>query len=476
MSPNRSFSAIAVLLSALAVLMPVQASAQTTSVPTITTQPAASIAAVGKTATFSVVAIGTPAPTYQWFKDGRPIFGATAATYTIASVQSSSAGLYTVMAANSAGRVTSNPAALSVNVQSGTLTVAPQSQTVNAGANVTFSVITTGTGLTYQWKNGGQPVSAATSATLTVSNVGTNMDGPYTVTISNGTGVAAIGVASLTVNANARLTSLSTRSYVGTGDQILIVGLATQGSATKKILLRGVGPTLDTQFGVANVLAKPQLTLRGFSRGGPINESNSGWGGSATLAAAFTQVGAFPLPAGSADAALLETLDSGLYTAQVGGVNGATGVALAEIYDADTGTPASEMISISSRAFVDSTSSNTLIVGFAVTGTTSDTVLVRGAGPSLGSLFGLHGALGAPQVTIFDSAGKQIAVNSGWEDGSSGGADINDANNRTGAFQFPARSRDSALVVTLAPGTYTAHVTGVNGSSGIALAEIYEVR
>jgi len=476
MNSKRSFSASVILLSALAVLMPVQASAQTTSVPTITTQPAALIATAGSAATFSVMATGTPAPTYQWFKDGRPVFGANAATYTIASVQSSSAGLYTVMAANSAGRVTSSPAALSVNVQSGTLTVAPQSQTVNAGANVTFSVTATGTGLAYQWKNSGWPISGATSATLTVSNVGTNMDGRYMVTISNSTGVAAIGVAGLTVNANARLSSLSTRSYVGTGDQILIVGFATQGSTAKKILLRGIGPTLGTKFAVSNALATPKLTLYGFSRGGPINESNSGWDGNAALAAAFTQVGAFPLPTGSVDAALLETLDSGLYTAQVTGVNGATGVALAEIYDADTGMPASEMISISSRAFVDSTSSNTLIAGFAITGTTSDTVLVRGAGPSLGSMFGLHGSLGAPQVAIYDSTGKQIAVNSGWEDDDSGGADINDADDRTGAFHFPGRSRDAALVVTLAPGTYTAQLTGTNGSSGIALVEIYEVR
>jgi hypothetical protein len=242
-------------------------------------------------------------------------------------------------------------------------------------------------------------------------------------------------------------------------------------------------------------LANPTLTLY---RDGRVTDTNSSWGGSAVLTAAFTQVGAFPLPAASADAALLETLGSGVYTATVTGPRGKGGVALVEVYDADTGTPATEIANISTRALVGAEVANTLIAGFAITGTTSDTVLIRGAGPSLGTLFGMRRALGASHVAVFDSKGNQIAENTIWgrNDAGSDGADvsiagaggdnggmededkendIDDASDRAGAWRFPRGSNDSALLLTLAPGVYTAHVTGVKASSGIALVEIFEV-
>ncbi|MGA2692925.1 MAG: hypothetical protein ABSF76_11215, partial [Opitutaceae bacterium] len=90
------------------------------------------------------------------------------------------------------------------------------------------------------------------------------------------------------------------------------------------------GPAL-TQFGVSGALAKPQLAL--YDSGNNTLQANTGWGGGANLSQAFTQVGAFSLPAGSADSAILVTLPPGAYTAEVSGVNSSTGVALAEIYE-----------------------------------------------------------------------------------------------------------------------------------------------
>ena len=116
-----------------------------------------------------------------------------------------------------------------------------------------------------------------------------------------------------------------------------------------QLLVRGIGPTLS-QYGVTGVLAGPQLVI--FGSAGSQLSANAGWGGGQALSNAFAQVYAFPLPANSADAAILQSISAGGGTAQVSGVGGSTGVALAEIYDADTGIPASNLVNLSSRALV----------------------------------------------------------------------------------------------------------------------------
>jgi len=123
-----------------------------------------------------------------------------------------------------------------------------------------------------------------------------------------------------------------------------------------------------------------------------------------------------------------------------------------------------------------------LIAGFAITGTSSDTVSVRGVGPSLGTLFGMRRALGASHVAVFDSKGNQVAANTVWTHGREGHDDDEDdatndvetASDRAGAWKLPRGATDSALVLTLPPGVYTAHVTGV-GKTGIGLVEVFEI-
>ena len=138
------------------------------------------------------------------------------------------------------------------------------------------------------------------------------------------------------------------------------------------------------------------------------------WGGSPSLASAFSQVGAFPLAASSADSALLETLPPGAYTSIVSGVNATSGVALAEIYDADpAGSPAS-LLNLSARANVG-TGADTLIAGFVVEGDLPVRVLLRGVGPSLAlAPFNLTGVLKQPQILLFNSGGAELGGNMGW--------------------------------------------------------------
>src|SRR5208283_2605772 len=135
----------------------------------------------------------------------------------------------------------------------------------------------------------------------------------------------------------------------------------------KSVLLRGVGPTLAlSPYNVAGALLTPQLTLTNTSTSATLATAGA-WGGSSELASLFSQVGAFALPATSADCAVEESLPAGSYTSEVSGLNATTGVALAEIYDADSGSPTAYLTNLSARAYVG-TGGNILIAGLVVSG------------------------------------------------------------------------------------------------------------
>ena len=123
------------------------------------------------------------------------------------------------------------------------------------------------------------------------------------------------------------------------------------------------------------------------------------------IASTETSVGAFQFPLDSADSAILANLAPGAYTAEITGLNGTTGIALAEVYEVTSGDP--ELINISTRAFVAS-GSTVEIGGFVVAGTQSANVLVRAIGPTLGQ-FGVTGALAQPSLSIMDSSGNIVA-------------------------------------------------------------------
>lgn len=162
--------------------------------------------------------------------------------------------------------------------------------------------------------------------------------GAYTAIVSGQGGASGVSLVEAydatdgAIPAAQRIINISSRTLVGAGDATLIGGFVISGTVPKRVLVRGVGPGL-TQFGVAGALARPQLMLY---RAGLVLAQNSGWSASAdaaAIAAASSQVGAFALPSGSQDAALLLNLEPGAYTAQVLGVGGTTGVALVEIYE-----------------------------------------------------------------------------------------------------------------------------------------------
>lgn len=153
--------------------------------PTITTQPSSKTVTSGSTTTFTVVARGTPAPTYQWLKDGVEIPGETSSVLRVTSVSASDVGSYTVRVSNSQGTVTSQPATLAI-ATAPQITLQPQSQTVNQGQTVTLSADATGTApLTYTWYKGSAdntPVATGPTYTFTAT---ANSAGQYHVVVSN---------------------------------------------------------------------------------------------------------------------------------------------------------------------------------------------------------------------------------------------------------------------------------------------------
>lgn len=260
-----------------------------------------------------------------------------------------------------------------------------------------------------------------------------------------------------------RLANLSVRAIPGAGEQALIVGFVV-GHGTKPILLRAVGPGLAVLTSSA-VLQDPSLTVQS---GGTSILSNDNWGGTAQLKTIFSQLGAFPLSDASRDAALLSNFTPGGYTALVTGAG--SGIAMAEIYDADTtASLAGRLVNLSARANVG-TGDGVLIAGFVISGSAPMRVLIRAVGPTL-SRAGVASALSDPQVDLFRGS-VRWDHNDDW----AGDAQLAAAFAEVGATAWTdANSKDAALLVTLPPGAYTAIVSGVNGASGVALAEVYEL-
>jgi hypothetical protein len=266
------------------------------------------------------------------------------------------------------------------------------------------------------------------------------------------------------------LRNLSTRGQVGTGGNILIAGFVVGGTTPKQVLVRAIGPTL-ANFGITGALTDSQVELYKGSTRVALNDN---WAGNAAIAAASNSVGAFPLAANSLDAVVLAQLDPGAYTAQVSGTGGKTGVALVELYDVDNvaAFAPQKLVNVATRGVVG-TGENILIAGFVVSGSTPKKLLIRGIGPTLGGL-GVTGALADPVLQIIRSDRTVVRENDNWEVGNDSVL-VTSATTKVGAFPLAAGSKDAVLLINLPPGTYSATVSGVGGTTGVGLVEVYEV-
>ena len=428
--------------------------------------------AVGGRLVCPITVTGGGTYTYQWYLNGLAIAGATANPYIVESITAANGGTYTVDVTNALGTSRLTAGSLTVGAAgSPVIALQPIAKVVVPGATVSFATSAAGTGLTYQWFRNNVALAGETGAILLRNNVNTADAGTYTVRISNSSGSVTSTGGTLTLSANAsRPANISVRTNVATG-AIVTPGFFIQGSGTKRVLIRAVGPGLGA-FGLTGLMANPKFTV---FQGQTQVATNDNWD-AANIGTAFSATGAFSLPAGSQDAALITDLAAGKdYTVQVTNASGNGGIVLIEVYDADNlrGTSTSKLVNVSVRGQT-APGDDVLTLGLVIGGTGQRTLLVRGIGPTLAA-FGVTGTVADPRLQIFDSQQRSILANDDW-----GSADfvgeLVTATGYVGAFALGAGSKDAATLSLVDPGAYTIQVSGAaSGPTGEALVEVYEV-
>jgi outer membrane protein assembly factor BamB len=253
-----------------------------------------------------------------------------------------------------------------------------------------------------------------------------------------------------------RLKKLSMQAYVGLGDNVLIGAFNVQGSGSKQVVLRALGPSLQ---GPGAKLQNPVIEL--YDKYGYLITSNDDW---ATDVNAGQVQGYGLAPSSSQESALARVLPADYYSVVVRGLNNTTGIGEVDVYDLSQ-PPTATMGKMSARGLVGGI--NVLLGNVTVTGRAVQPVLFRAIGPDLISQ-GIPFALRNPTLELYDSQGTLITSNDDWK--SSQQAQIE----ATGLA--PGDDRDAAILMNLQPGTYFTIVRGAGGTIGIAQTEAYALQ
>lgn len=303
----------------------------------------------------------------------------------------------------------------------------------------------------------------------------------YDLTVTVGDGVDTSVAVLVTVNvssasiAAAHLINISARAYCSTGNSVTIGGFVITGGVPKRVLIRAVGPSLSTQgIDASEVLADPVIEVH---HGASIVATNDNWGDNQNAADITTvahDFGAQPLAADDTkSAALLTTLNSGVYSFVVSGKGGTSGVVLLEVYDVDTGTPGGIFVNISTRANA-TTGNGVAIGGFVISGKVPKRVLLRAVGTTLTTQgIGTSEVLTDPVIELHHGA-SIIASNDNWTTNDNAAA-ILTTSARIGATPLAfSDNKSSALLLSLPAGVYSFVAHGASNSTGIVLVEIYD--
>jgi hypothetical protein len=370
--------------------------------------------------------------------------------------------------------------------------VGPQLVTQDFG--VTGSLLPFVTGVVYRDLNGNNfydPGEGVGGVTVTISGVSTYAvtaasggysvpvpaSGDYTVTFSGGSAPTTQKNVSVVNSQNVKadyivngsvapsptptatppssgpvLANISTRAVVGTNANVLIGGFIVTGTQPKKVIVRAIGPSLP----LTGTLGDPALAL--YDGSGGVIATNDNWGQSAN-SSEIAESGV--APSHPNESAILVNLAPGSYTAVLAGVNQAVGTAVVEVYDLDNGS-ACKLANISTRALVQG-GNDVLIGGMIVEGSTNASVIIRAIGPSLN----MQGAMANPTLELRDASGALLGSNDNWR------STQQSAIMETGVA--PTNDAESAIVTSFPPGSYTAIVRGANGTTGIAVVEVYQL-
>jgi hypothetical protein len=358
-----------------------------TPAPIVAAAPQSQAAGPGDTVRLSVTAQNTSGAAYQWFKDGTPLVGANSPVYTT-TASGANLGSYTVAITTPTGTATSAAAVISLagatnpgrlvnlslltaiesatdsftmgTVIGGSGTLGTQPVLIRAAGpalgalgvggtladpNLEFFAGSAKVGENDNWAGGAAlsdafaavgafPYAAPTSKDAAIFNPAI-APGGYSIRVTGNGGATGTVIAELydSTPSNAftsttpRLINVSVLKQIGSG---FTVGFVIGGATPRTVLVRAVGPGLAAVGVTSGFVADPRLAL--FAGSTKINESDD-WGGTAALAAAMAQVGAFAIPASSRDAALLATLQPGSYSVQVSAPAGTGGLVIAEVYE-----------------------------------------------------------------------------------------------------------------------------------------------
>jgi K319-like protein len=340
----------------------------------------------------------------------------------------------------------------------------PNPPTVDAGADQVIGIDDIATlSATITAPNGGaitswRLYSGPASVQLTNPNNATatasfSTQGTYTfiVSVSDNLHAVAYDAVVVKVMPHVRMANISTRLAVGTGQDVAIAGFIINGNSPKSVIVRALGPTLSA-FGIGGALDDPMLDLRDGA-GNPI-ATNDNWKSSQQQAIADSGFA----PANDSEAAIISTLAPGNYTAIVSGNSNTTGVSLVEVYELDS---TARLLNISTRGFVGD-NNNVIIAGVILSGSDNGTICFRALGPSLAAR-GVQGVLANPRLDLFDAQGIKVGANDNWKDWQKDAI--------ASAGFAPANPAEAALLIDLAPGNYTAIVSGVGGATGVGLVE-----
>ncbi len=282
--------------------------------------------------------------------------------------------------------------------------------------------------------------------------------GTVTLVAQNSRGVATLPLTFLLPSLD-RLLNVSARALVQPGDDTLIGGFIISGTQSRKVLIRGLGPSLTANSQpVPGRLTDPVLQLYHENT---LMATNDNWRDTQESEIAATMIP----PNDNNEAAILATLPPGAYTAILRGRFDETGIGLVEVYDLDSGSD-SKLANVSARAEINS-GDFVVIAGFILGMPDRAQVLLRGLGPSLASSQ-VPNPIPDPMLELRNANGALLYANDNWKDTQQ--AEIE------ATMIPPSNDNESAILIMLPPGAYTAIVRDRNDIVGNGLVEIYLTR